>query len=682
MSTPHLFISYSHEDAAEIEENIRWLRSQGFSISYDREIVPGTDWRERIANDLMRSSAVVFFSSKHSNQSKHCLAEMGFALDLDKSTIVIKIDEVELAPGLRMYLGGQQSLNRYEGGRVEFEKSLLAAIKAIAEKSSGPVELDQPRDAILIVDEIVNLSDLPELDALLESCLEYTAAYNAFVEYSDRPDRALANDRVLQISLNVIAESSEYDIEVKISWVDTDGREGKEEFECERDPVKVVDAFCRAVGSALQVSASLTTAALRDAVLDADTKDFHAMDLFLKGMAAHRTEKNFEALEYCERAIECDPEFVIALRSAANDAVNLGDRKKARDLYARAIKLHDRLPKNQQHATRAWYYLQFGDFRKSASEWKLYVPGSAVDRNMMLGNQAIALLYAREVEEALAASKATIKANDDYFSQANLAMYMMYAGDFEAAESKLFDIGVRGTTFQVATTMGICQTMLGRTEEGKRIYESLILGNQVQRSAGFIGIADLLARSGSYESASETLVEAGLDGTNPLSRVMLGYAGIYASLAHMEVPRALDDVLRGEIDVGADKPVTYLLGRAAVLSRHPEATNLISSLSAQFDVDARVYANLLMAESSLLEGVYAEVATFTEKANEMLDTWMSHWLLGQAYLRGGAAMDAYMEFETCLRRRGEGAAIMLDEIPTTHLVSSAANLCQQAKDAF
>ena len=53
-----------------------------------------------IADSLTTSDVVLFFSSASSNLSKHCLAEITFALDLEKPVVVVMLQDLPLTPGL------------------------------------------------------------------------------------------------------------------------------------------------------------------------------------------------------------------------------------------------------------------------------------------------------------------------------------------------------------------------------------------------------------------------------------------------------------------------------------------------------------------------------------------------------------------------------------------------------
>ena len=52
------------------------------------------------------------------------------------------------------------------------------------------------------------------------------------------------------------------------------------------------------------------------------------------------------------------------------------------------------------------------------------------------------------------------------------------------------------------------------------------------------------------------------------------------------------------------------------------------------------------------------------EANGVLDTWLGHFDLGRAYLQAGAFVQADSEFDSCIKRRGEALALLMDEEPT------------------
>ncbi len=50
--------------------------------------------------------------------------------------------------------------------------------------------------------------------------------------------------------------------------------------------------------------------------------------------------------------------------------------------------------------------------------------------------------------------------------------------------------------------------------------------------------------------------------------------------------------------------------------------------------------------------------------NNLLDTWIGRFALGQAYLDAGSFKEADAEFQQCLKRRGEAIELFDDNVPT------------------
>ena len=66
-----------------------------------------------------------------------------------------------------------------------------------------------------------------------------------------------------------------------------------------------------------------------------------------------------------------------------------------------------------------------------------------------------------------------------------------------------------------------------------------------------------------------------------------------------------------------------------------------------------------MQHSRLPEAVEA-----FHEAQKMRNSWISHFLLGRAYLEGGHAAEALAEFEGCKKRAGETADLMFADTAT------------------
>lgn len=87
-----LFISYSHDDKAWVFELWRALRDRAHHDAWiDQRIVPAQDWWDTILNNIERAEVVIYVMSPKSVESIYCLAEIGYALALNKPIIPLML---------------------------------------------------------------------------------------------------------------------------------------------------------------------------------------------------------------------------------------------------------------------------------------------------------------------------------------------------------------------------------------------------------------------------------------------------------------------------------------------------------------------------------------------------------------------------------------------------------------
>jgi hypothetical protein len=75
------------------------------------------------------------------------------------------------------------------------------------------------------------------------------------------------------------------------------------------------------------------------------------------------------------------------------------------------------------------------------------------------------------------------------------------------------------------------------------------------------------------------------------------------------------------------------------------------------------------------------VDTFTE-AVKFKDMWVARFNLGVAYARAGAFAEALGELDRCQKRRGEAAAIFLDEVPSFRYLATLPYWLGKAHDGL
>ncbi len=95
---PYLFVSYAHRDQEIVYREMAWLHEAGFNLWYDEGIGLGSVWRESLTDSLAKAAACLFFVTKHSAISEHCLRELNFALEEGIWVCPVRLDDRVAAP--------------------------------------------------------------------------------------------------------------------------------------------------------------------------------------------------------------------------------------------------------------------------------------------------------------------------------------------------------------------------------------------------------------------------------------------------------------------------------------------------------------------------------------------------------------------------------------------------------
>jgi tetratricopeptide (TPR) repeat protein len=95
-----------------------------------------------------------------------------------------------------------------------------------------------------------------------------------------------------------------------------------------------------------------------------------------------------------------------------------------------------------------------------------------------------------------------------------------------------------------------------------------------------------------------------------------------------------------------------------------QALRIASTLDNTLQAQSRSYAKLITGEIAMQHGRLPEAVDAFHEAQKLRDSWISHFLLGRAYLAGGHAAEALSEFEGCKKRAGETADLMFADTAT------------------
>ena len=139
---PYIFVSYSHQDSRLVLPLIQGLQKKGFRVWYDAGIEVGAEWPEYIAEHLYACDCVLAFISPNSIASPNSRQEIKYAIDLNKNTVAVYLEDMELSKGMQMRLGAIQAI--YYSRFTNPEAFLNSLVKAdVLEASRGGQETAQ-----------------------------------------------------------------------------------------------------------------------------------------------------------------------------------------------------------------------------------------------------------------------------------------------------------------------------------------------------------------------------------------------------------------------------------------------------------------------------------------------------------------------------------------------------------
>ncbi len=373
------------------------------------------------------------------------------------------------------------------------------------------------------------------------------------------------------------------------------------------------------------------------------------------------TEENYDAaLPHLLRALELDPEFVIARCQLAILYSNLNRPVDAGEQFAQAFKLADRLgDRTRLKITGDYYQLATGELDRAIVAYKELVdefPGDiAAEINLSTAYQSRG-----DTKNAIAAGEMAVRDHPhDQLARTNLVNYHVMLNDYDGALLQgaivIADFAQPGA--DLYRYMAFAATLAGRTQEaddayrkfaesdppnGPTMYADRAMAEGRYRDAVSLlenGIADARTHSA---IAEPELKQAMLAEAKLLHGDKVGALAAAAVVAKETTPLYLAAIV--EADAGDDKRATA------------NAARLDSALGST----ARALAKLVLAELSRVHGKPIDAITKAEESLRISDQWVGHLTLGRALLDAGRFEDAARELAVCEARAGEGASDPFD----------------------
>jgi eukaryotic-like serine/threonine-protein kinase len=375
-----------------------------------------------------------------------------------------------------------------------------------------------------------------------------------------------------------------------------------------------------------------------------------------------------EAIPLYEQAIQFDPNLGRAYAGLASTSANMGRRKDAEKYYQLALEHIDRMSDREKYRTRGGYYLANRKPRKAIEEYSTLVQQFPSD-GAGYSNLALGYFYLRDMPKALEQGRQAVELLPKALLQLNnLALYAVYAGDFATAASNASKVISQNASYVNAYgALAMAQTGQGRLAEAERTYQSMAKVSKRGAEMATMGRADLLLYQGRTKEAISLLQQDLSPASGKHDESTLATYLILSAEAKLAAGKASEAAADARSALAHDNggTVQFSAGRIYVeAGQFAAAQPLASALSSQLDPDDQAYAKLLEGESYLKRGDAKRAAALFEEAQKLADTWIGRFDLGRAYIAMGAFTEADSELEKCLKRRGEGSALFLDDVPT------------------
>ena len=110
----YVFVCYSHSDSQSVYADLHALTKLEINVWYDEGISAGSSWRAEIAGAISGAKQFIFYISKMSLQSAHCLREVDYALNHDIEIIPVYLEDCSLPPELDLVLNRVHALFKHK----------------------------------------------------------------------------------------------------------------------------------------------------------------------------------------------------------------------------------------------------------------------------------------------------------------------------------------------------------------------------------------------------------------------------------------------------------------------------------------------------------------------------------------------------------------------------------------
>ena len=406
----------------------------------------------------------------------------------------------------------------------------------------------------------------------------------------------------------------------------------------------------------------------------AETYTTHSLDAAHEYALAQQgqfTGNYNDAIDHSLKALQFDPALGRAYVVLAVVYNNMKQPQQAEKYFNLALSKIDTMSDREKYRTRGAYYLVTRKPDQALEELQQLVTKYPAD-NTGLANLALAYFYRRDMARALEMGKRAVEIYPkNTIQRNNVGLYAMYAGDFDGAireQKNVIEMNPSLVLGYVGTA--IPQLALGNPDQAIATYQQLDKLGADGSSAAAAGLADVALYQGRIADATKILdagIASDIANKNPDATAIKLATMSQAQLLNgnaAEAARTAEKALAASHEV----PIQFWAARAYIgANQDAKALALAQELSGRLGADPQAYGKLIEGEVELKRGKAQDALKSFLDSHQLADTWMGHFDAGRAYVELSAFAEADSQLEICQKRRGETAALFLDESPTYYL---------------
>lgn len=568
---------------------------------------------------------------------------------------------------------------------------VVAAVMLLRNKFWKTANVAHAPVSILVSDFSNNTSD-PVFDGTLEPAFSVAMEGASFINSYNRtrahkiaaklqPGSAVMNEQLARLvatreGINIVVSGSidrdgnDYRLAVHA----VDGVTGKV-LTTESDRVAKQDVLVAIGKLAAGVRKSLGDQTPQSAQLAAaetfTTRSLDAAHEYALAQEGQFTGNYPSAIEHALKAVQFDPEMGRAYVVLAVVYNNMKQPQQADKYFQLALSKIETMSDREKYRSRADYYLVDRKPDQALEQLQQLVAKYPAD-NTGLANLALTYFYQRDMARALELGKRAVEIYpSNTIQRNNVGLYAMYAGDFDAAiqeQHRVLEMNPSLVLGYVGTA--IPQLGLGNPEEAIATYHQLEKLGPDGVSAAAAGLADVALYQGRIPDAIKILEQGISDDTT--NKNPDGAAGKLATLTQAQLlagnPSEAERTADRALATSHEVPIQFWAARAYIgANQDAKALAIADDLGGRLDADPEAYGKLIEGEIQLRHGKPQDALKLFLDARKIADTWMGHFDAGRAYVDAGTFAEADSELDVCQKRRGETAALFLDESPTYYL---------------